>query len=128
MNLIHYNVTSRGGPSCRGVRVADARTTVHLSKTRTQQAQTASSGKVTNLLPWFLACERVKVLLEKMSLKKCAFTGTISMYTGNNFCCCLFFLAAFLPVKSLDTPSHLKFFLYFHDYLYWRFSLKASKL
>ena len=36
--------------------------------------------------------------------------------------------SSILPVKSLDTPSHLMFFLYFHDYLHCRFSLKASKL
>ena len=33
-----------------------------------------------------------------------------------------------LPLKSLDTPSHLMFFLYFHDHLNCWFSLKASKL
>ena len=32
------------------------------------------------------------------------------------------------PVKSLDTPSHLMVFLYFHDYLHCNFSLKSSKL
>ena len=33
-----------------------------------------------------------------------------------------------LSVKSLDTPSHLMFFSYFHDYLHCTCSLKASKL
>ena len=33
-----------------------------------------------------------------------------------------------LPVKSLDRPSHLMFFLYFCDYLHSRFSLEALKL
>ena len=33
-----------------------------------------------------------------------------------------------VQAKSLDTPSHSMRFLYFHDYLHCRFSLKASKL
>uniref|UniRef100_A0A3P8SQZ9 Fibronectin type-III domain-containing protein n=1 Tax=Amphiprion percula TaxID=161767 RepID=A0A3P8SQZ9_AMPPE len=33
-----------------------------------------------------------------------------------------------LPVKDLDTPSHLMVVLCFHDYLHCRFSLKESKL
>uniref|UniRef100_A0A667ZLU6 NACHT domain-containing protein n=1 Tax=Myripristis murdjan TaxID=586833 RepID=A0A667ZLU6_9TELE len=33
-----------------------------------------------------------------------------------------------VQAKSLDTPSHSMCFLYFHDYLHCRFSLKESKL
>lgn len=33
-----------------------------------------------------------------------------------------------LSVKSLDAVPHSMVFLYFHDYLHCRFSLKASKL
>lgn len=33
-----------------------------------------------------------------------------------------------VQTKSLDTPSHSKSFLYFHDYENCRFTLKASKL
>lgn len=98
-------MTSHGGPSCRVVKVADTCTNVHFSKTRTQQAQTAtgtaSSGKVTNLLPWFLTCESLLSAFGKNELKKCAFTGTISMHPGNSFCFHLFFLASFLQYIRL---------------------------
>ena len=38
------------------------------------------------------------------------------------------FLLCTVQTKSLDTPSHSKSFLYFHDYENCRFTLKASKL
>lgn len=85
--------------------MADARTNVHLSKPRTQQAQTAtgtaSSGKVTNWLPWFLTCESLLSAFGKNELNKCAFTGIISMHPGNSFCCHLFFLASLLQYIRL---------------------------
>ena len=33
-----------------------------------------------------------------------------------------------VQAKRLDTPSHSMRFIYFHDYLHFGFSLKASKL